>query len=122
MSKVDNPYNSLVAKTPYEQFLKKELVDLHNQAVSKDKNIKIVNHLLDKQAILSDAIKTKYIDKEQYKKIYILLKQNPEEIDIIKEIQKHNKEYSKSKGKGIDSGISHGDSHKTDIMRYLNQF
>jgi len=112
MSKVDNPYNSLVAKTPYEQFLKKELVDLHNQAVSKDKNIKIVNHLLDKQAILSDAIKTKYIDKEQYKKIYILLKQNPEEIDIIKEIQKHNKEYSKSKGKGIDS----------DIMRYLNQF
>jgi hypothetical protein len=112
MSKVDNPYDSLVAKTPYEQFLKKELVDLHNRAVSKDKTIKTVDHLKDKRAILGDAIKTKYIDKEQYKKISSLLEKNPEKIDIIKEIQKHNKEYSKSTGKGIDS----------DIMGYLNQF
>jgi len=122
MSKVDNPYNSLVAKTPYEQFLKKELVDLYDEVHSQKRAIKEINHLKDKRAILNDAFDTKYIDKEQYKKIYILLKQNPEEIDIIKEIQKHNKEYSKSKGKGIDSGINHGDSHKADIMRYLNQF
>ena len=112
MSKKENPYKSLKTKTEYDKFLKKELVDLYDKVHNQERAIKVIDHLKDKQAILSDAAKTKSINLEQYRIISALLKKNPEKIDIIKEIQKYNKEYSKSTGKGIDS----------DIMGYLNQF
>ena len=108
----ENPYKSLEAKTDYEKFLKKELVDLHNKVHEQHKEIKNIDLIGEKRKILSDALKTEYITKEQYKTISEKLKASPENVDVIKEIQKFNKKYKKSSGKGIDS----------DIMDYLKQF
>ncbi len=92
----ENPYTSIVANTDYEKFLKKELVDLHDRVHDQTKTIKKIDHLKEKRKILSDAIKNKNINKEQYKKISALLEKSPERIDIVKEIQKYNKNYNKN--------------------------
>ena len=108
----ENPYKTLEAKTDYEKFLKKELIDLHDAVNSTKREIEHIDPLKEKRKILSDALKTEYITKEQYKTISEKLKDDPKDFDVIKAIQKINKKYKGSSGKGIES----------DILEYLKQF
>ena len=133
MSKKENPYKSLEASTKYEKFVKKELME-NWELLHRERDESVSTSLLrDKAKILRDAYDSDIISKEEFKTIKEKLKKN-EKIDVIKEIQKYNKSYSKKDEsesedeeppkpvKKTKSKRVQGEGIDSDIMDYLKQF
>jgi hypothetical protein len=132
MSKKENPYKSLPEGSKYEKFIKKEMME-NWELLNRERDESVSTSLLtDKTKIIRDAYDSEIISKEEFKKIYSNLKKN-HKLDVIKEIQKYNKSYSKKEESESEDEEPPKPVKKTkskrvqgeginDIMDYLKQF